>query len=360
MSYKIAVGPYHLALEEPYKIEVQCEGETVVGTSLKVGFNFRGIEWLAERKNITQCIALLERVCGICSHTHSMTFCMGVERIGGIEIPARARYVRMVVAELERIHSHLLWAGVAAEMIGFQTVFMQVFRLRERVMDLLEGSSGNRVNYSMNRVGGVNRDLEPERVEAIRAGVREIREAVAATVIPIFTTDRTVAARCRGVGTLTLANAVAWGAVGPVARASGLDVDLRRDQRYLAYGDVEFAVPVQPEGDVLARAVVRAVEIVESCKIVEQCLDRMPPGPLHVGDVFFVPAGEAVLRVEAPRGEVFYYLESNGTDKLARVKVRTPSFANIPTVSPMVLGGSLADVPLVQAAIDPCYSCTDR
>jgi Ni,Fe-hydrogenase III large subunit len=237
---------------------------------------------------------------------------------------------------------------------------MQIFRLRERVMDLLEGSSGNRVNYSMNRVGGVNRDLEPERVEAIRAGVREIREAVAATVIPLFTTDRTVAARCRGVGTLTLADAIAWGAVGPVARASGLDMDLRRDQRYLAYGDVEFAVPVQREGDVLARAVVRAGEIVESCKIVEQCLDRMPAGPLHVGDVFFVPAGEAVLRVEAPRGEVFYYLESNGTDKLARVKVRTPSFANIPTVSPMVLGGSLADVPLVQAAIDPCYSCTDR
>ncbi len=207
MSYKIAVGPFHIALEEPYKIEVQCEGETVTGAALKVGFNFRGIEWLAERKNITQCIALLERVCGICSHTHSMTFCMGVEQLGSLEVPPRARYIRVIIAELERLHSHLLWAGVAAEMIGFQTVFMQIFRLRERVMDLLESSSGNRVNYSMNRVGGVNRDLD--RLDEIRAGAREISAVVSSTLIPLFASDRTVAARCRGVGRLTPADAIA-------------------------------------------------------------------------------------------------------------------------------------------------------
>jgi Ni,Fe-hydrogenase III large subunit len=358
VSYRIPVGPFHLALEEPYKIEVECEGERVVGASLKVGFNFRGIEWLAQRKNITRSIALLERVCGICSNVHSMTFCMAVERIGAIEVPPRARYVRVVVAELERLHSHLLWAGIAAELMGFETVFMQVFRLRERVMDLLEETSGNRVNYSMNRVGGVNRDLV--RADEIRAGVREIREVVARVVIPLFTADLTVAARCRGVGTLTRADAIAYGAVGPVARASGLDADLRRDAPYMAYGDLEFAVPVRKEGDVLARVVVRALEIVESCRIVEQALDRMPPGPLHVGDVYAVPAGEAVARIEAPRGEVFYYVQSDGSDTLARVKVRTPSFANIPTVARMVEGSELADVPLIQAAVDPCYSCTDR
>jgi ech hydrogenase subunit E len=357
VSYRIPIGPFHIALEEPYKIEVDCEGETVVGASLKVGFNFRGIEWLAQKKNLTKSIALLERVCGICSNVHSMTFCMAVERIGNVEVPARARYIRVVVAELERLHSHLLWAGVAAELMGFQTVFMQVFRLRERVMDLLESSSGNRVNYSMNRVGGVNRELE---VDAIRAGVREIREAVATSVIPLFTTDRTVAARCRGVGVLTREEAIAYGAVGPVARASGVDTDLRRDSPYLAYGELDFAVPTRPEGDVFARVVVRALEILESCKLVEQALDRMPAGPLHVGDVYAVPPGAAVARVEAPRGEVFYFVESNGSDTLARVKVRTPSFANIPTVAAMVKGAELADVPLIQAAVDPCYSCTDR
>jgi Ni,Fe-hydrogenase III large subunit len=203
----------------------------------------------------------------------------------------------------------------------------------------------------------VNREVD---ADAIRAGVREIRDAVTSTVVPLFTTDRTVAARCRGVGVLTRAQAIAYGAVGPVARASGVDTDLRRDRPYMAYGDLEFEVPTRAEGDVLARVVVRALELVESCRIVEQALDRMPAGPLHAGDVYSVPPGQAVARIEAPRGEVFYYVESDGTDTLARVKVRTPSFANIPTVAAMVRGGELADVPLVQAAVDPCYSCTDR
>lgn len=358
MTYRIPVGPFHIALEEPYKIEVDCEGETVVGASLKIGFNFRAIEWLAQRKNITKTIALVERVCGICSNVHAMTFCMALERIGGIEVPARAQHIRVVVAELERLHSHLLWAGVAAELMGFKTLFMQVFRLRERVMDLLEQCSGNRVNYSMNRVGGVSRDLACH--DAIRAGVREVRDELSRSLIPVFTTDRTVAARCRGVGTLTRADAIAYGAVGPVARASGVDADLRRDSPYLAYGSLEFDVPTQPAGDVLARVVVRALEILESCRIIEQALARMPQGPLHVGDVYAVPPGEAVVRIEAPRGEVYYYVASDGSDTPARVKIRTPTFANIPTVAAMVKGADLADVPLIQAAIDPCYSCTDR
>jgi Ni,Fe-hydrogenase III large subunit len=358
MSYRIPIGPYHLALEEPYKIEVECEGETVVGASLKVGFNFRGIEWLAQRKNITKAIALMERVCGICSNVHSMTFCMALEQIGAIEVPERAQYVRVVTAELERLHSHFLWAGVAAEPMGFQTLFMQAFRLREQVMDLLESISGNRVNYSMNRIGGVNRDIEHP--DTVRAVIRDARDVVSQTLIPLFTTDRSVAARCRGVGILSRDNAIAYGAVGPVARASGVDGDLRRDNPYLAYGTLDFAVPTQTSGDVLARVVVRALEMLESCRIVEQALDQIPVGPLHVGNIYSVPAGEAVVRTEAPRGEVFYYVESNGSDTPARVKVRTPSFANIPTVAAMVKGNDLADVPLIQAAVDPCYSCTDR
>lgn len=358
MSYRIPVGPFHIALEEPYKIEVECEGEKVVGASLKVGFNFRGIEWLAQRKNVTKSIALLERVCGICSHTHSMTFCGAVERVGGIEVPRRARYIRVIIAELERLHSHLLWAGVAAELMGFETLFMECFRLRERVMDLLEARSGNRVNYSMNRVGGVNRDLD--HLDDIRDGVAFIREAVSRSLVPIFTTDPGVAGRCRGVGVLTRDDAIAYGAVGPVARASGVDTDLRRDAPYAAYDELEFSVPTRPEGDVLARVVVRALEILESCRIVEQAIEKLPPGPLHVGHVYAVKAGEAVMRAEAPRGEAFYYVASDGTDTLTRVKVRTPTFLNIPTVAAMVKGCDLADVPLVQAAIDPCYSCTDR
>jgi len=358
MSYRIPIGPYHIALEEPYKIELECEGETVIGSSIKVGFNFRGIEWLAQRKNITQCIALLERVCGICSNVHSMSLCMTLERIGDIEVPSRGQHIRTVMAELERLHSHLLWAGVAAELIGFETLFMHIFRLRETVMDTLESISGNRVNYSMNRIGGVNRDIQ-DRAKVLEV-VRDIRALTEGSLIPLLTTDKTVIARCQGVGVLTREDAIAYGALGPVARASGLDTDVRRDQPYLAYGQVEFSVPVQTAGDVLARVVVRALEIVESCKIVEQVLDRMPEGPIHAGDIYSVPAGDAVVRVEAPRGEVFYYVASDGSDTPVRVKVRTPSFANIPSVQAMVKGNTLADVPLIQAAVDPCYSCTDR
>jgi Ni,Fe-hydrogenase III large subunit len=358
MSYRIPIGPYHLALEEPYKIELDCQGERVTGATLKVGFNFRGIEWLAERKNITKAIALMERVCGICSNVHSMTFCMALEQIGAVEVPPRAQYVRVVVAELERLHSHLLWAGIAAELIGFQTLFMQVFRLRECVMDALESISGNRVNYSMNRIGGVNRDIAHP--EAVRQAVSQVQDAVSRTLIPLFTTDQTVAARCRGVGKFSLAEAIAYGAVGPVARASGLDTDIRRDHRYLAYNALDFAVPTRPEGDVLARIVVRALEIVESCRMIDQALERIPAGPLHAGDIYTVPPGEAVARIEGPRGEVFYYVRSDGSDTPTRVKVRTPSFANIPTVTAMVRGSDLADVPLIQGALDPCYSCTDR
>ena len=358
MSYRIPIGPYHLALEEPYKIEVECEGERVIGASLKVGFNFRGIEWLAQRKNITKVIALVERVCGICSNVHSMTFCMALERIGDIEVPAQAKHVRLVIAELERLHSHLLWAGVAAELIGFQTLFMHVFRLRERVMDLLEEISGNRVNYSMNRIGGVNRAIA--RPDRVLEGVGEIRRVLTESVIPVFTTDATVAARCNGVGILGRADAISLGAVGPVARASGLDMDLRRDNPYLAYDGLEFAVPVEPAGDVLARVVVRALEMLESCRIIEQAVERMPSGPLHAGDIYAVPPGETIVRIEAPRGEVFYYVASDGSDTVARLKIRTPTFLNIPTVAAMVKGNDLADVPLIQASVDPCYSCTDR
>jgi ech hydrogenase subunit E len=358
VSYRIPLGPYHVALDEPYKIEVDCEGETIIDAHVKVGFNFRGIEWLAQRKNVTRCIALMERVCGICSNVHSMTFCMALEQIGAIEVPKRAQYIRMVVAELERLHSHLLWAGVAAEIVGFQTAFMEVFRFRERVMDLLEAITGNRVNYSMNCIGGVNRDIADPKSVAV--GAREIRDTVNQVLIPFFTTDRTISARCAGVGVLSQADAVRWGVVGPVARASGLDTDLRRDCAYLAYDQIDFAVPVRTEGDVLARVVVRAQEIVESCNIIEQGLAQMPSGSLNAGDIYTVPPGEAVVRVEAPRGEVFYYVESDGSDVPSRVKVRTPTFANIPSVMAMVKGNEFADMPLIQAALDPCYSCTDR
>jgi Ni,Fe-hydrogenase III large subunit len=354
------MGPYHPALEEPYKLDLICAGETVQDAKLHIGFNFRGIEHLAESRNYIQVIALMERVCGICSNIHTLTLCQAMEGLTGLTPPPRAQYIRVVVAELERLHSHVLWAGIAAKLMGFKTMFMTCFELREKVMDVLQAISGNRVNYSMNRIGGVNRDIGDPL--AVLAMIEALEREMVRTVIPIFTTSTTARLRCAGIGVLTREKAVSCGVVGPTARASGLPQDLRRAAPYAAYSELEFDVPVQQDGDVRARLLVRALEIMESCKILRQALTKMPPGEIHTGDskITFV-TGTATSRVEAPRGEVMYSVSwKESSRNPSRVHVRTPTFANMPAIRWMVIGARLADTPLIQASIDPCYSCTDR
>ena len=220
MSYKIPMGPYHPALEEPYKLDLICEGETVYDAKLHIGFNFRGIEHLAETRNYIQVIALMERVCGICSNIHTLTLCQALEKLTGLEPPPRAQYIRVIMAELERLHSHVLWAGIAAKLMGFKTMFMTCFEIREKVMDVLQAISGNRVNYSMNRIGGVNRDIEDP--QAILAMIDALESEMVKTIIPIFTTSTTARSRCAGIGVLTKEKAISCGVVGPTARASGV------------------------------------------------------------------------------------------------------------------------------------------
>ncbi|HUB13917.1 MAG TPA: nickel-dependent hydrogenase large subunit [Acetobacteraceae bacterium] len=359
MPYTIPLGPYHPALEEPYKVSVRCVAETVEQVSVDVGFSFRGIELLAQRREWVPAVTLIERVCGICSNVHAMTFCHAVELIAGIEIPPRARYIRTIISELERIHSHLLWAGLAAEYMGFQTLFMEVFALREQVMDVLETISGNRVNYGMNRVGGVNRDIEDP------ASVIPVMQQMAATLqrdlVPAFMNNATTKARMAGVGALSKQQAIEWGVVGPIARASGVDIDVRCDRPYLAYAELGFQMIGRTEGDVRARVVVRALELVESIRLVTEALRNLPPGPLRAFEGMpHVPSGEATATSEAPRGEVFYYVAADGGDKPVRVKIRTPSFVNIPALEAMTIGQQFGNISLIQASVDPCLSCTDR
>jgi Ni,Fe-hydrogenase III large subunit len=354
------MGPYHPGLEEPYKLDLICEGETVKDAQLHIGFNLRGIEHLAETRNHIQVIALMERVCGICSNIHTLTLCQAMEKLTGQTPPPRALYIRVVMAELERLHSHVLWAGIAAKLMGFKTMFMTCFELREKVMDVLQAISGNRVNYSMNRIGGVNRDIEDPL--ALLGLLDALEKEMGRTIIPIFTTSTTARKRCAGVGVLTHEKAVSCGVVGPTARASGLPQDLRRAAPYAAYEEMEFDVPVQEDGDVRARVLVRALEIMESCRILRQALTKMPPGEINTGDAKIAfTTGTATSRVEAPRGEVMYSVSwKEGSRNPSRVHVRTPTFAIMPAIRWMVIGARLADTPLIQASIDPCYSCTDR
>ena len=359
MPYKLPLGPFHPAFEEPYKVTLTCKGEVVEDAQVEVGFVMRSIELLAQRRNYIQDLVLVEHVCGICSNVHAMTFAQAVEKIAAIEVPARARYIRVIMAELERLHSHLLWAGIGAEDIGYRSVFMEIYYLREKVMDILEAISGNRVNYGMMTLGGVTRDItDPASILATMAAVRGALEKV---VIPIFTRDPTVKGRTKGIGILTRADALAYGTVGPLARASGIHEDIRVSYPYAAYAELGFKPAVLESCDVEARIVVRALEILESVRLIEEALKNLPTGPFRIEDPYpVIPAGEATARSEAPRGEVFYYVASDGSDTPLRVKIRTPSFVNIPSIRAMIKGQYLADMPLIQASIDPCCSCTDR
>jgi membrane-bound hydrogenase subunit alpha len=356
---RIPIGPQHPALKEPAGFNLTLIGEQIAEMNVRLGYNHRGIEKGCEGRTYVQAQYLIERICGICSHSHSTAFVQAVEEVAGLEVPKRAQYIRTLVAELERIHSHLLWLGVAGHEIGFDTLLMYAWRDREVVMDLLALITGNRVNYGMNTLGGVRRDLLPEHKPEILKGM-DILEERTHYYIEVATQEVTIINRLSGVGFISHEDAIRLGAVGPTARASGVPRDVRRDDPYAAYGELEFDVITDTHNDVYGRTVVRMGELLQSYRMIRQIMAQIPDGPIAVKAPRKVPAGEAVSRYEAPRGEDVHYVRANGTDKPERVKVRAPTLANVQCVAHMLRNRYLADVPIVVAAIDPCFSCTDR
>lgn len=355
----VPLGPQHPALEEPESFNLLLDGERIAAATVALGYNHRGMEKACESRTYIQDIYLLERICGICSHSHSSSYVQAVETIAGIEIPKRASYLRTLIGELERVHSHLLWLGVAGHEIGFQTLFMSVWKDRELVMDILERLTGNRVNYGMNTIGGVRRDIDLAEADEVLTAL-DVLEERTSYYIKVCTEEQSIIARLAGVGKLSKEETLRLGAVGPVLRASGVRRDVRRDDPYDAYPDLDFAVITDDHADVLGRTIVRVLEIMESYKICRQVIHNMPDGPISVKVPTKIPVGEAFSRYEAPRGEDIHYVRSNGTDHPERVKVRAPTLANLASITNMIEGGYLADVPIVIAAIDPCFSCTDR
>jgi NADH-quinone oxidoreductase subunit D len=356
---RVPIGPQHPALKEPESFMVDLQGEKISAVTLRLGYNHRGIEKGCEERTYVQDVYLVERVCGICSQSHSTAFVQAVEEIAGLELPRRAAYIRTLIAELERVHSHLLWLGVAGHEIGFDTLLMYTWRDRELVMDLLAELTGNRVHYGLNTLGGVRRDISPEQVPSILKVVDALEERTK-YYIELAMTEETLAQRLSGIGKLSKEDAVLLGAVGPTARASGVDRDTRRDDPYAAYGELEFQVVTDDRCDVFGRTVVRLGELMQTYSMIRQLVKQMPDGPITVKAPLRIPAGEAVSRYEAPRGEDVHYVKANGTDKPERVKIRAPTLANTQSVAKMLEDGYLADLPIVVAAIDPCFSCTDR
>ncbi len=355
----IPIGPQHPALKEPACFTITLSGEQITEVDMRLGYNHRGVEKACEERTYLQDIYLLERVCGICSHAHSSAFVQAVEEIAALEVPKRGLYIRTIIGELERIHSHLLWLGVAGHEIGFDTLLMYSWRDREVVMELLARISGNRVNYAMNTFGGVRRDLTPDLCAEILAAV-DILEERTKYYIGVVMEEVTLIQRLSGVGYLSHEDAVARGAVGPTGRASEIASDTRKDDPYAAYPYLDFHTVTDNHCDVYGRALVRVGELMQTYKILRQLVQELPDGPIVVKAPRKIPAGEALSRYEAPRGEDVYYVKANGTDKPERVKVRAPTLANLASVAKMMENNYLADVPIILAAIDPCFSCTDR
>ena len=358
--FVVPIGPQHPALKEPGHFEFTVEGETVTDATVRLGYAHRGIEKGAEGRNWTQSLYLLERICGICSHIHSTAFAVGVEQLAEVEVPARAQAIREIICELERIHSHMLWLGVAAHDAGFDTLFMYSWRDRETVMDILETMSGNRVHYSANVLGGVKFDLSDEAAETILKGLEFLEERTH-HYRRVVSEDAFFLQRTRGVGTMTHAEALALGVVGPTARASGVARDVRVDAPYVAYADFPAQIQLLTAGDLEARFLVRLDELLDSYRLIRVLLAGLPAGELTAKRMpRKLKPGEVISRVEAPRGELFYYIRSTGGETPDRVKVRTPTLCNMGSVLTQTIGHNLADVPMILVGIDPCFSCNDR
>jgi len=371
-TYSIPIGPVHPSLKEPMTFTFEIFGEHVEKVNLAPGDNHRGIEYMGRQRNPIQIIYLAERICGICSASHPYAFCRAVENAAGIEVPERAQYIRVIIAELERIHSHILWAGLAAHELGFDSVLYLSWRAREEVLDLLEYLTGNRINYGIYMIGGVRRDISKEQIPRVRKTLDYYKD-IYSKVEDIFLNDPTIALRTKNVGILTKEDALRLCAVGPTARASGVNKDIRQDQPYSAYADLEVKA-ITPDiltgvvnGDVFDRVIVRLLEIVQSIQIIEQCLDNMPSGEITAEKKLVKllnqlkkAKGEGIGRHEAPRGEVIHYVKLNEAEVPEVWKARAPTYNNLMTWVPMLLGQQIADIPIVVASIDPCIACMDR
>jgi Ni,Fe-hydrogenase III large subunit len=350
-------GPQHPVLPEPLQIKLVLEVESVVDAVPGMGYVHRGLERLVEKHDYMQSVYVVERVCGICSIMHAQAYCQGIESLMGLEIPSRAKFLRVIWAELHRMHSHLLFLGLMADAFGFESLFMQCWRIRERILDILEQTTGHRIMVSINTVGGTRRDLTPEMQTLILNELKIIRDEFD-KVDKTFKKDYTVAKRLRGCAPIEKSKAYELGCVGPVARASGIAQDMRL-LKYAAYGELDFAPVVMHESDCYARTMVRVKEVYQSMDLVRQAIGKLPDGEFSVkpkGN----PDGDVVSRVEQPRGEVYYFLRGDGGKNLKRLRLRTPTFAHLPSLVEMLKGQQLADVPVIILSIDPCISCTER
>ena len=383
----VNMGPQHPSTHGVLRIVLELDGETVVSASPTIGYLHTGIEKTTEQKKWQQVIPLVERMDYLSAQSNSMAFCLSVEKLLGIEVPERVRNVRVLIAELQRINSHLVWLGTHGMEVGAISVMLYCFRERELLLNLNEMLAGFRMFPSYMRIGGLREDLPRGFHDAVRAFLDRLPGKLD-EYEDLLSQNEIYLKRTQGVGVISKDDAVAYGLVGPIARAAGVDYDVRRYFPYLGYDTYEFSVPVQTRGDVYARYQVRLAEMRESLKICRQALERISPtGPFAIDDPritpppkdrvytemealiqhfliysqgFTVPAGEAYVPVEGPRGEHGFSVVSDGTNRPWRIKSRAPSLLACQALERMIVGGLIADVIAVIGSTDVVMGDVDR
>ena len=358
--YEIPVGAQHISLLEPLHFKFTTENEKILSTEANVGYVHRGIEQACTSKfKFRQVSFVVGRVCGLCSISHTTCYSQVAEKLLKLDISRKAKYLRMLVIELDRIHSHMLCLSHVAENSGFEALFMKTMQYREFSMEMLEAVCGNRIQYDFSIVGGVTRDLRPDVAAMILDRFKTFRPQLD-ELLGIYKTNYTLALKNKGVGVLTKEDALRLCAVGPFARAAGLPLDVRNEtEDLLPWKEVGFEVVTEEGGDVYSRNIVRLRELYVSMRIIENIIAGLPEGELVIETKAF-PEGEAINRLEAPRGELFYYAKGNKTQVLERLKIKAPTFSNVPSMVESFTGNEYASAPAIIASYDPCLSCTSR
>jgi len=383
----VNMGPQHPSTHGVLRLVLELDGENVLSASPTIGFLHTGIEKTAEQKKWQQVIPLVERMDYLSAQSNSMALCLSVETLLGLELPQRVKNIRVLIAELQRINSHLVWLGTHGMEVGAVSVMLYCFRERELLLNINEMLAGFRMFPSYMRVGGLREDLPRGFHDAVRAFLDRMPQKLD-EYEDLLTRNEIYLERTQNVGRISKDDAVAWGLAGPIARAAGVEYDVRKDFPYLDYETYDFAVPTRADGDVYSRYLVRMAEMRESLKICRQALDRISPtGPFAVSDPritpppkdkvytemealiqhfliysqgFTVPAGEVYVPVEGPRGEQGFYVVSDGTNRPWRIKSRAPSLLACQALERMIVGGLIADVIAVIGSIDVVMGDVDR
>jgi len=363
----VHLGPQHPMMPGPFRLNAKLRGETVVDSEVEMGWIHKGIEKILENKTYLQGITIVDRICYLAALTNEEAYVGCVEKLADIEVPERAQYIRVIMEELSRIQSHLLGMGEYASFVGFVSMFMYTIKEREDLMSVIDSVTGARITHSFLRFGGVRDDIPEGFKEDVKYVFGNLRKAID-NYEELFSTDSIYKARTVGIGTLTAEVAKDIGVSGPPLRATGVAFDIRKDEPYLVYKDLDFKVCTQTAGDVFARVQVRLDEMRESMYIIEQCLDQIPSGPIFPegtaygrrSPVMRIPAGEVFHRVEDPRGEMGFYMVSDGSDKPYRVKIRGPVYPTLQALPPLLKGVPVADIVAIAGSMDTCTSEVDR